>query len=125
MRLVSATVAICVLAAATLQPASAQQTRITRIMGFAETSCGTWTAERKKRSPYLKELMELWALGFLSGSNWSRKDPDRLVGLDADAITSWLDNYCRRNPLETFPSAVIALAKELAQRAADKPPGAN
>ena len=62
--------------------------------------------------------MQMWALGFVSGSNWSETGKDRLEGIDADALYIWLDNYCRQNPLDKFPKAVIELARELEKRAA-------
>ena len=113
MRLFSVTVAICVLAGAILQTASAQPRAS---LGFRDTSCGKWTAERKNQSSYAKAL-EYWTGGFLSGSNFSRPSGDFLSGVDRDAINGWLDNYCQRNPLVPFQDAVGALANELAQRA--------
>src|SRR5262245_11459451 len=54
-------------------------------IGFSGTSCGTWVAERKK-SPMYAMGMEAWALGVVSGSNWSSDGKDRLEGLDAEAV---------------------------------------
>jgi hypothetical protein len=63
--------------------------------------------------------MHHWALGFVSGSNWSQPlGKDHLEGVNADAIEAWLDNYCRQNPFEKFPTAVTRLAQELSDRAA-------
>jgi hypothetical protein len=115
MRIISSMVAICVLAGASLQSASAQSMR--KGIGWGSTSCGKWSAERKNPSSFFAKSMEWWAVGFVSGSNWANTGPDHLASVDAAAITSWLDNYCKRNPLETFPKAAAALASELAQRA--------
>jgi ABC-type phosphate transport system substrate-binding protein len=115
VRLFSAAVAICVLAGASLQSASAQPEAT--FIGWGDTSCLKWTAERRDPSSFLVPQMHNWAAGFVSGSNWSSAGPDLLASVDIDAIGSWLDNYCLSNPLELFPNAVIALARELAQRA--------
>ena len=119
MRLIPASVAICVLAGASLQSASAQSQRY---IGFGDANCSlwtaerTWAAERKIPSSPLMLWMEYWVLGFVSGSNWASTGLD-LASFDGDFITSWLDNYCQQNPRETFHAAVVALTKELAQRA--------
>jgi hypothetical protein len=95
-----------------------------KYIGFSETPCATWTAERAKPSlerftnrQFMGERMESWAIGFVSGSNWSSKGKDELEGINADAVYSWLDNYCRQNPLDRFPTAVNRLAQELSDRA--------
>jgi hypothetical protein len=54
---------------------------------------------------------------YLTGSGWANKSKDILKSINADAVYSWLDNYCRQNPLEKFPSAVMTLALELEIRA--------
>ena len=116
MRLFPAAVAVCVLAGASLQFASAQPEANYHRMG--EPSCGSWLTERRNPSSLLTPQMQHWAVGFVFGSNWSSTTgPDRLVSVDGEAVASWLDDYCQRNPLESFPNAVIALATELAQRA--------
>lgn len=73
-------------------------------VGFADSSCGTWTTRRSDshKFSYLRAGMESWALGFVSGSNWNSAGKDRLEGIDTDAIFSWIDNYCRQNPLVDF-----------------------
>ena len=91
----------------------AQQPRT--YIGYAETSCGSYTNDRSKNMAW---GMETWALGFISGQNWASTTPDSLKGVDAAALYAWLDNYCRQNPLEKFPKAVMALARELDARAA-------
>ena len=92
---------------------SVAQTRTS--LGFGKVPCGTWTYERFKNSN-VAWAMQNWALGFLSGSNWT-SDIDRLQGHDAKALYGWLDNYCRDHPLDSFPAAVTKLAVELANQA--------
>lgn len=95
---------------------SMAQTR--KYIGYATTSCGSWTNERSKQYSIASLGLEHWALGFVSGSNWTSHGKDELADVDADAIYAWLDNYCRQNPLDKFPHAVTTLAQELANRAA-------
>jgi hypothetical protein len=71
-------------------------------IGFADTPCATWTAERAKPSlerftyrQFMGEKMESWVLGYVFGSNSSVNSKDILKGINADAVYSWLDNYCR------------------------------
>jgi hypothetical protein len=63
--------------------------------------------------------MEFWAMGFVSGASFVRQletgIPESVT--DAQAIYSWIDNYCRSKPLELFPSAAANLAIELRARA--------
>jgi hypothetical protein len=92
------------------------------IIGYVQTSCGTWTNERSRQPATLTAReMQMWAYGFLSGSNWSSDsfDPkDRLKDIDGNGISAWLDNYCRQHPLDQFSDAVATLSGELKNRAA-------
>jgi hypothetical protein len=63
------------------------------------------------------DIMESWALGFVSGANWANSGKDHLQAINADAVYGGLDNYCRQYPLAPFPRAVTRLAQELADRA--------
>jgi hypothetical protein len=42
--------------------------------------------------------------------------PDLLQDTDADAIASWMDNYCRAHPLDPIDTAADQLAAELLKR---------
>ena len=61
--------------------------------------------------------MAFWALGYVSGANvFFTEGKDSLKEVDADAIWSWLDNYCRSHPLEKFADSVQNLTIELQAR---------
>ena len=99
--------------AMTLMPT---QTAALTVAGFNNISCGSWT---QARANHQSASMEAWALGFLSGVNYGRSDvegKDILQGTDADSLYSWLDNYCRSRPLETFTVAVARLTIVLKAR---------
>jgi hypothetical protein len=98
--------------------ASAQYSGERTMMGFGSASCAVWSGERAGKT-LRSYAMEFWVLGFISGTNWAspadRKD--LLAGMDADAMWSWLDNYCRLRPLEPLSASVVGLINELRQRA--------
>src|ERR1051325_9049646 len=76
----------------------------------SNSTCGTWSASRDSDHNWI--AMANWALGYLSGAAVFSTHLDPLKGLDSDAVLYWLDNYCRAQPLETFPHAVRAFARE-------------
>jgi hypothetical protein len=86
----------------------------TTVMGFADTSCATWT---QARTNHQSEGMEYWAEGFASGANGvlsQSGSPDFLENVGGhNALFSWIDNYCRSNPRDLFPIAVMNLIIEL------------
>jgi hypothetical protein len=73
------------------------------------SSCGSWLADRASNN-YLSRGN--WALGFLSGAALYSGDLNPLRGVDADAVSYWLDNYCRARPTDRFIDAVKAFIWE-------------
>ena len=76
-------------------------------MGF---SCGKWTNAREQTGE--RAQLRYWILGYLSGLNME-SSTDFLRGRDIDGLIGWIDNYCRRNPLDTMVRAVHELRDEL------------
>ena len=76
-------------------------------------SCGQWLSTRSDEQ--LRYIDLFWVLGFVSAAGFYNSHGD-LETTDKDAIMSWLDNYCRANPLEKLFVASNALVVELAQR---------
>jgi hypothetical protein len=74
-------------------------------------SCGKWT-NTAKGSPQ-HEIFRKWVFGFVSGVNWESTKADFLQGTDADGLTAWVDNYCRRNPLHDITRAMRELVFDL------------
>jgi len=72
-------------------------------------SCGTWLSDRQTVAYY---GMSNWALGFLSGAAAYSGKLDPLNGLDANAVTYWLDNYCQAHPTERFARALTVFVRE-------------
>jgi hypothetical protein len=86
---------------------STAQAQERAVIGPASFSCGKWT-NTPKRSPE-REVYEKWVLGYLSGVNVHQTGPDFLRDRDAEGLTAWIDNYCRRNPLHHVNQAVLEL----------------
>ena len=79
------------------------------LMGSGVTiSCGGWVEVRKGGAN--KQLIEEWALGYLSGvAIWTPESP--LDNLDPAAVFVWLDNACQQRPLEPFKAALDAFVR--------------
>jgi hypothetical protein len=69
------------------------------IAGVGLQSCGSWTAWRGQGAA---GLAEQWVFGYLSGVAAARQTDrfDPLDETDADGVWAWIDNYCRKNPLD-------------------------
>jgi len=72
-------------------------------------SCGSWLAGRVSNNYF---SIGNWALGFLSGAAIYSNDLNPLHGVDADAVSFWLDNYCRARPTDRFVDALKAFIRE-------------
>jgi hypothetical protein len=75
---------------------------------IVESSCGKWT----NTPTHERALLQRWVTGYLSGINM-KSDIDFLRGRDADGLKAWIDDYCRRNPLQGIMQALHALENEL------------
>lgn len=58
-----------------------------------------------------------WAKGFVTGVNYVRMEEQKSArlgaGLDMDALTLWIDNYCIKHPNAILSDASAALVDEL------------
>ena len=84
------------------------------IVGEGQVSCGAWVQVGPS------DTMKQWVFGYLSAMNAHGKmptDEDILTGLDAGALTQWISNFCRANPLSTIEGATLRLIIELGNRA--------
>jgi len=94
-----------VLVAMLIVPFEAQAVKV-----FGNPDCGKWINQSN-------ELHKAWLLGYLSGmtSAWEGTE-DVLRDLSADQAFLWMDNYCRRNPLEKVGAGAHVLFNELLSR---------
>ena len=94
----------------------AKEIRNYAVEGAGVKSCGSYQADRKKNgSMHYIDLN--WAKGFITGVNFihaeTKGNPKLGEGLDLDALTLWIDNYCRNNPQASLSDASSALVNEL------------
>jgi len=68
------------------------------VIGPTGFSCGKWVNTPKGTPDH--ERLRQWIFGYLSGANIESGSTDFLRSKDADGLTAWMDNYCRRNPLQ-------------------------
>jgi hypothetical protein len=81
--------------------------------GAGTRSCGNWLADRGN----IHDVEIEWVLGWLSASStWiSGLTPSSLRQTDADAVSAWVDKYCREHPLDRIAKAAMSLVDELSK----------
>jgi hypothetical protein len=86
------------------------------VEGAGVKTCGDYLADRKQQGA-LHFINLNWAKGFVTGVNYVRMEErhgSRLgAGLDLDALTLYLDNYCNGHADATLSDASVALVNEL------------
>jgi hypothetical protein len=96
----------------------ATEARAQKWIGAGGTSCADFLAwERKSRE--VKQGMQLWVLGYLSGLNmatYAAKRMDVIAGLTTPQVDMFLDRYCAVNPSHTLNDAANDLWFTLAGR---------
>jgi len=105
---------------ASLMTGSATAIAETHTIGLVGQTCQTWTAN----PPFdggLGLLYEQWLLGFLSGVSYADPDHDPLRGMEAGAVTSWIDDFCRDNRAAHVADAAVAFVRAHAPVAASTP----
>ncbi len=92
-------------------------------------SCGQYITARDegRRSKYRKENRHIgWIFGYLTAYNRQTPDTWDIGGqTDISEILLWLENYCKRNPLDEFAEAMGSLTDELHPRRIRKKPKVN
>ena len=84
--------------------------------GAGVKTCDVYRIDRKSKSS-MHYINLNWAKGFISGVNFihaeTRGNTQLGMGLDQDALTLWLDNYCHDHPGKTLADASGALVNTL------------
>jgi len=96
--------------------ADAAQALVTRF-GIGGESCGAWTANEASGGSIGQHA---WVLGAVSEANIFSNITTKLDFLrstDANALLSWMNNYCYQYPLNTVDAGVQLLIEELLRRA--------
>ena len=80
------------------------------ILGAGSRPCGSWLQVRSQALPD-SAVLQSWVLGYISSvnANFLTSSPDVTGGASADALFSWIDNYCAAHPLDTLARAASAL----------------
>ena len=69
---------------------------------------GRWTGSREKESTYA-----IWLMGYLTGVNAGMPDTFDISPADQYEELLWLENWCKKHPLEPFTRAADSLIVEL------------
>lgn len=90
------------------------------ILGFGNTSCGTWARDHQGVPDAAGMLEESWVFGYVAAFSsfalaMGAPNPSGVV--DAGGLIQWVSNYCVAHPLDTIYEASDALTAELMQRA--------
>jgi hypothetical protein len=83
------------------------------VLGQGNLSCNSWT-ERRAGDAVDAATMTAWALGYVTAYNQYRADPrgDVSGGQHTEELTKWIDDYCHRNPGDSFYRASDALIRK-------------
>lgn len=83
----------------------------------SENTCGTYVTARDgaRAGAHGRENMYAnWLTGFITAYNMQTPDNyDVAASTDVPSMMLWLENHCRKHPLESFDDAVNALVIEL------------
>jgi hypothetical protein len=95
------------------------------VWGIGQINCGRFVQERERRpgvrGPYDATFRQ-WFLGFATALNWIMlSNRDLLASTDAEGAMTWLEDYCRAKPDDTFFDAAVALQHEFSTRAGRQP----
>lgn len=103
--------------ALTLAPMA--QAQAMKVIGVGNKSCGSWTEARSisQSNPDQQYIIGARVAGYVAASADIIKI-DLIKNIDADAMDSYIDNYCHSHPLDDIFTASFSLAQELRRREA-------
>lgn len=83
------------------------------VIGSGNNSCGSWLEQRKSATNWHQAGQ--WINGFyVAAQELLLSDKIHLRQVDSYALMSFMDNYCRENPLSTIYDGTLPLVKNLA-----------
>jgi len=86
------------------------------VYGYGNDSCGTWIKEHAQQSKHSR-YQTTWVLGYISGSDFHIEiNGGKQKATDANAVISYIDKYCRENPLKEVYYAAQQLVNELSSK---------
>ncbi len=83
------------------------------VLGQGNLSCTSWT-ERRAGDAVDAATMIAWALGYMTAYNQYGAEPkgDVSGGQHTAELAKWIDDYCRKNPSDSFYGATAALIRK-------------
>jgi hypothetical protein len=83
------------------------------VLGQGNLSCSSWT-ERRAGDAVDAATMIAWALGYMTAYNQYGAKPkgDVSGGQQTDELAKWIDDYCRKNPSDSFYVATAELIRK-------------
>jgi len=86
------------------------------VEGAGATTCAQYKVDRKNDDA-MHFINLNWVKGFITGVNYIRMTEQKSAqigaGMDLDAMTLWIDNFCVQNPGASLTDAGAALVNEL------------
>jgi hypothetical protein len=84
------------------------------VLGQGNLPCNSWT-ERRAGDAVDAATMIAWALGYMTAYNEYGAKPkgDVSGGQHTEELAKWIDEYCRKNPSDSFYAATGALIRKL------------
>jgi hypothetical protein len=84
------------------------------VLGQGNLPCNSWT-ERRAGDAVDAATMIAWALGYMTAYNEYGAKPkgDVSGGQHTEELAKWIDDYCRKNPSDSFYAATAALIRKL------------
>jgi hypothetical protein len=83
------------------------------VLGQGNLPCNSWT-ERRAGDAVDAATMIAWALGYMTAYNQYGAKPkaDVTGGQHTEELAKWIDDYCRKNPADSFYGATAALIRK-------------
>ena len=94
--------------------ASAEEPAMIDNSTIGDITCLDWAESRKQRDLSQMRVVA-WYFGYLSGY-LAGNGPEILTGVDGVSITTWMDKYCGRNPLDMVSKGGSEFAGALGER---------
>ena len=84
------------------------------IFGAGSRPCGGWLQVRSQALPE-SAVLQSWLLGYITSvnANLLSVSQDVTAGAGADALFTWIDNYCAAHPLDSLARAASAMLDSL------------
>lgn len=79
--------------------------------GYGHTTCGHFLEARQQPESAERDGYAVWLGGFMTAVNIGGPNHNVLRSEDLDGALYWLEDYCRKHPLENFAEAARALVQ--------------